>query len=97
MIEDIKLLLGITDASKDNLLNLLLENATEFAVSYTGNRDVEGLRGCIQRIVVYDYNRMNTEGLTSESYSGINFNYSADYPEAVLKPLRRYRKVKIPS
>lgn len=97
MIEDIKLLLGITDASKDNLLNLLLDNATEFAVSYTKNRDVEGLRGCIQRIVIYDYNRMNTEGLTSESYSGLNFNYAADYPEAVLKPLRAYRKVKIPS
>ena len=29
-------------------------------------------------------------------YSGLMFNYAADYPEAVLKPLRAYRKVRVP-
>ena len=96
ILDNVKVLLGITGTDKDNLLNLLIDNATEFAVTYTKNPDVESFYGCIQRIVVYDYNRMDTEGLTSESYSGLMFNYAADYPEAVLKPLRAYRKVRVP-
>lgn len=94
--DNIKLLLGITDDSKDDLLNLLIDNAQEFAVSYTNNEDVKTYEGALARIVVYDYNRMNTEGLNSESYSGLTFSYAADYPEAVLKPLRAHRRVKVP-
>lgn len=97
IIDNVKLLLGISDTSQDELLNLLIENATEYAVSYTRNSKAEELSGCIQRIVVYDYNRMKTEGLNSESYSGVSFSYAADYPESVLKPLRAHRKVVIPS
>lgn len=97
LIDNCKLLLGITGTEKDDLLNLLIDNAEEYAVSYTRNQNVTELSGCIQRIVVYDYNRINTEGLSSESYSGLSFNYAADYPESVLKPLRAHRKVIIPS
>jgi len=99
LIDNVKLLLGKDpeDTTEDDLLNLLIENAKEFAVGYTRNSSVESFEGCIARIVVYDYNRMNTEGLNSESYSGLSFSYSADYPEGVLKPLRAYRKVLVPS
>lgn len=93
ILEMVKTLLGLTDDSKDSLLNLLINNATEFAKSYTHNDNVDSLKGCIARIAVYDYNRIGTEGIDGESYSGVSFNYSADYPEGVLKPLRSYRKV----
>lgn len=96
-LSDIKLLLGITDCSKDELLNLLIENATEFAVNFTHNDKAGDFAGCIARMVVYDYNRMGTEGLNSESYSGLNFNYETDYPEPILKQLRDFRKVRVPS
>lgn len=92
-IEQVKVLLGITDDTKDELLNLLIDNAREYAVAYTHNEDVEALSGCIARIAVYDYNRIGTEGIDGESYSGVSFSYSADYPESVLKPLRSYRRV----
>ena len=44
-------------------------------------------------MVVYNYNRIGTEGLNSESYSGTSYNYTTDYPEQILKMLKRYRKI----
>lgn len=97
VLEKVKMLLGIEDDSKDDLLNLLIENAQEFAAAYTHNQNIEQLSGCIARIAAYDYNRVGTEGVNGESYSGVSFSYSADYPEGILKPLRSHRKVVIPS
>jgi hypothetical protein len=44
-------------------------------------------------MVIQDYNRMGAEGLNSESYSGVSFNYQATYSEDIMKQLRRYRKI----
>ena len=38
-------------------------------------------------MVVFLYNRLGTEGLNSESYSGVSYNYSSDYPEYILSAL----------
>ena len=96
MLERIKLLLNITDESKDALLNELIDNATEFATNYTNNpAAIESLTGCIIAMVIYDYNRMGTEGLTSENYSGVSFGYASGYSDDIMKQLRRYRKVRV--
>lgn len=94
MLERIKLLLNISDESKDALLNELIENATEFAANYTRNADaVDSLSSAIVSMVVYDYNRMGTEGLTSENYSGVSFGYRDGYSDDIMKQLKRFRKV----
>ena len=94
MLEKIKLLLNITDTSKDALLNQLIDNATEFAENYTRNAEaLTSLTGTIMQMVVYDYNRIGTEGLTSENYSGVSFGYTAGYSDDIMKQLRRFRKV----
>lgn len=93
MIEKIKLLLGISDSSKDDLLTVLLEQAIEEAVNYTHNDCIPDLNTAIIKMVVYNYNRMGTEGLDSEGYSGVSFGYSADYPESIMRVLRSHRKV----
>ena len=96
MLERIKLLLNITDESKDALLNELIDNATEFATNYTNNETaLESLTGAIIAMVIYDYNRMGTEGLTSENYSGVSFGYSSGYSDDIIKQLKRYRKVRV--
>lgn len=96
MLERIKLLLNITDDSKDALLNELIDNATEFAQNYINNDDaLDNLTGTIIAMVIYDYNRMGTEGLTSENYSGMSFGYTAGYSDDIMKQLRRYRKVRV--
>ena len=96
MLERIKLLLNITDDSKDALLEELIDNATEFAQNYINNDDaLDNLTGTIIAMVIYDYNRMGTEGLTSENYSGMSFGYTAGYSDDIMKQLRRYRKVRV--
>ena len=93
MIRKIKVLLNITDANKDDLLNLLIEQATAEALDYTHTNDVSKLASSIIQMVVYKYNRLGTEGVDSEDYSGIAFTYSADYPESIMRGLRAKRKV----
>lgn len=96
MLERIKLLLNISDESKDALLGELIDNATEFVTNFINNdAALENLTGTIIAMVIYDYNRMGTEGLTSESYSGVNFGYASGYSDDIMKQLRRYRKVRV--
>lgn len=92
MLEDIKVLLGITGEDKDELLELLIKQATNFAKVYTGFESLTpALKTCISKMVIFDYNRLGTEGLDSESYSGTSYNYSADYPESITKILDKIK------
>lgn len=94
MLEKIKLLLGITDASKDTLLETLLALATEEANEYMHNPSaMDKVEGIICQMVVYKYNRLGTEGATSEGYSGVSYSYTEDYPPHIYRELRKYRKV----
>lgn len=93
MLEKIKLLLGLKDESKDDLLTILIETAIDEALAYTHRDCVDELDTSIIQMVVYKYNRIGTEGVDSENYSGVNFNYSADYPESIMRGLRSKRKV----
>ena len=93
MLEKVKLLLGIADNTKDDLLTLLIEQAVEEAIVYTHNECVDELNTSIIQMVVYKYNRIGTEGLDSEGYSGVSFQYTSDYPENIMRGLRAKRKV----
>ena len=93
MLEDIELLLGITSTDKDKLIKLLINLATEDARTISRRQDVTELESIIIQMVVFNYNRLGTEGLDSESYSGVSYSYSADYPENILRNLRRFRKL----
>lgn len=96
MLERIKLLLNISDESKDALLEELIDNATEFAKNFINNdAALDNLTGTIVNMVLYDYNRMGTEGLTSENYSGVSFGYASGYSDDIMKQLKRYRKVRV--
>ena len=93
MLEKVKLLLGIADNTKDDLLTLLIEQAVEEAIVYTHNECVDELNSSIIQMVVYKYNRIGTEGVDSEGYSGVSFQYTSDYPENIMRGLRAKRKV----
>lgn len=93
-LQRVKTLLNITDTSKDALLTELISGAEEFAKTYCNNADVVSLVGAaIVQMVVYAYNRIGSEGLTSENYSGVAFGYTDGYPDDIMKQLRRYRKI----
>ena len=91
MLEKMKLLLGIGDASIDTKLSLLLEQAEDEAIAYTNNENIA--ENLIIQMALYKYNRLGTEGLNSENYSGVSFNYMSDYPDNLVKQLKRYKKL----
>ena len=92
MIEKVKLLLGLTDASKDDLIEVLIDGAVEDAVAITGNKYIQDeLPNTIVKMVVYNYNRLGTEGLETESYSGVTYNYLDGYPQDILNTLNKKR------
>lgn len=96
MLQSIKTLLGISDNSKDSLLNVLISKAIDQVVNYTHNPQCVGyLENAIIDIVIYMYNRIGTEGLTSERYTDVQFNYTADYPDSIMKQLNCYRKLRV--
>lgn len=95
-MEKLKLLLGIKidDTSKDALLSILLEQATSELKQYCYREQlpVEANNVIIDMAVV-KYNLLGTEGLSSQSYSGMNEAY-ANYSPQLIKSMNRYRKVK---
>ena len=93
MLEKLKLMLNISTSEKDDLLTLLLDQAAETAINYTHNNDIDSLTPTILKMAVFDYNRLGTEGLDSEGYSGVSFNYADDYPETILRALRSKRRI----
>lgn len=93
MLDKLKLYLQIDTNDKDDLLTLIIDQAIEFATNYTHSNDLSTLSPVILKMCVFDYNRIGTEGLNSESYSGVSFNYADDYPEYILRSLRSKRRI----
>ena len=95
MVNDIKIMLG--DAANnysDALINLCYKQAlTEVEVYCNREADVE-LETIVDRIAIIKLNRINTEGLTGQSFSGISENYIDGYPADIKSILDRKRKIK---
>ena len=96
MIEEIKLLLS--DAANnytDAQIGLCVKMALAEVEAYC-NRAIDlELEMIAERIAVLKLLRMNSEGLTSQSFSGVSENYIDGYPADILAVLNRKRKLKI--
>lgn len=96
MLENIKLRLGITDTAKDQLLTLLISDAKAFIEDYThAAYDEEKEAAVCEKIAVYFFNRMGTEGLNSESFSGVSYSYTDEIPGDIKRQLNAFRKVRV--
>ena len=96
MIDNIKILLGDAAANySDELISLQFDMALAEVESYCNRRADAELLIIAQRIATIKLNRMNTEGLASQSYSGTNENYIDGYPADILAVLNRKRKIKV--
>lgn len=96
MIEEIKLLLGdaasnYTDAQISLAYKMALAEVEDYC-----NREADAtLELLAEKIAIIKLNRMNTEGLASQSYSGVSESYIDGYPADILAVLNRKRKIKI--
>lgn len=97
MLNKLKVLLGIelSDISQDSLLNLLISQCTDNAVTFTHNNDTESMESLILEMCVYRFNLIGSEGLTRETYSGTGYIYQNGYPDYVIEQLRSFRKLNL--
>lgn len=96
MLEEIKTLLGDAAANySDAQISLCLKMALSEVQAYC-NRELDlELEIVAQRIAIIKLNKLNAEGLSSQSYSGVSESYIDGYPADIMAVLRRKRKVKI--
>jgi hypothetical protein len=95
MIEEIKLLLGDAASNfSDAQISLALKLALAEVEAYCNRLVDYELEIIAEKIAVIKLNRMNTEGLASQSYSGVSESYIDGYPAEILTVLNRKRKIK---
>lgn len=96
MLEEIKLLLG--DAAPnytDAQINLAYKVALTEVEDYCRREVDEVLEFTAAQIAVIKLNRSGTEGLASQSYSGVSENYIDGYPAEIQATLNRKRRLKV--
>lgn len=96
MLEEIKLLLGEAAANyTDAQITLAYKLALAEVEGYC-NRDADtALELIAERIAVIKLNRINTEGLASQSFSGVSESYIDGYPADIQTVLNRKRKIRV--
>lgn len=90
MLEKAKIYLGISGNEKDALLNLLIELATDFYETYTRN---EANPAIILKMVVEDYNKYGSEGISNLSFGSGNETVLEDYSAGLQKQIRRNKRM----
>lgn len=96
MIEEIKLLLGeAANNYTEAQIALAYKLACAEVEAYT-NRELDSVLELIaEKIAVIKLNRINTEGLASQSFSGVSEAYLDGYPAEITAVLNRKRKIKV--
>ena len=96
MINEIKLLLGDSAANyTDAQINLCLKMALAEVEAYTRREPDMVLELVAQRIAVIKLQRLGTDGLASQGYSGVSESYIDGYPSDIVTLLNQKRKIKV--
>jgi hypothetical protein len=95
MIENIKVMLGNSASNySDAQINYAYKRAVMEIETYCRRElDVE-LSMIAEEVAVIKLNRMNTEGLANQSYSGVSESYIDGYPDTIKKILNSKRRIK---
>jgi hypothetical protein len=95
MIEEIKILLGEAAANYTDAQITLAYKMALCEVEEYCKRDADtALELVAEQIAVIKLNRIGTEGLASQSYSGVSESFIDGYPAEIVAVLNRKRKVK---
>jgi hypothetical protein len=95
MLEEIKLLLGDGAQFTDPQINLVYKIAAAEVEEYCGRELDSTLTLMAEQIAVIKLNRLNTEGLASQGFSGVSEAYINGYPAEIQQVLNRKRKIKV--
>ena len=79
MLNELKLMLGITDASKDDVLKLIISATTaRLTVLLGGLEPPESLNYIIREVSIIRFNKIGSEGLTSHTVEGESLSFNED-------------------
>lgn len=97
MIKKIKLMLGEAAANySDPQITAAYELACAEVRAYCNREELDIiLESMAQQIAVIKLNRVGTEGLASQSFSGVSESYINGYPAEIVAVLNRKRKIKV--
>ena len=91
-LEKLKKLTGEKD---DELLQILMEDATAWVLAYTNRtRLVSGLDKTVRDLAVIALNRIGTEGEAARTGSGESYTFN-DAPKQIYDVLNRYRLARV--
>jgi hypothetical protein len=96
MNNDLRILLGdAADSYTDAQIDLCIRLAIGEVEAYCNRELDKELEYAAMMIAKIKLNRLNTEGLTSQGFSGTSESYIDGYPAEVLAMLNRKRKIKL--
>lgn len=86
MLEQVKLLKGITDNAQDDLIELIIADSKARILSYiNGNKAIPlleippGIEYILRDVAVMRFNKLNSEGANEDSEEGRSFKWKAGY------------------
>lgn len=95
MLEEIKLMLGGAASNySDELIELCLNQALTEVEAYCNRKIDLELETCAKRIAIIKLNRIGSEGLASQGFSGVSETYIDGYPQDILSILNRKRRAR---
>lgn len=96
MVSDIKLMLGDAVSNfSDDLIALYYKQSLAEVEDYCKREADAVLEGVADRIAVIKLNRLNSEGLASQNFSGVSESYINGYPADIQAILDRKRKIRL--
>lgn len=93
----VKLLLGIAaaDITKDTLIDMLLEDAIAEVTDYCNLKIYDSkFDSTVVKMVSQNYNKVSTQGISSQSFSGVSESFVDGYSADVMTMLNKSRRVR---
>lgn len=94
-VQNIKTLLGEANSYTDAQIDLCVSMVKEEIEAYC-NRSIEdlGIDCCVIKMAIIKLERIGSDAVNSESYSGISQSFIDGYPADIIAILNRKRKIK---
>lgn len=92
----LKLRPGISNLTTELLTDIVQDTITDVVEYINLEEGTDVPTSCVsivKDIVIVKCNKLGSEGLSSESYSGVSQSYIEDIPKDILRKLKRYRKL----
>ena len=93
--KDIERVQTLTGEKDEDLIEILLDDAEAFVLSYTNRTRLKtGLEKAVRDLAVIALNRMGTEGEKSRSEGGESYTFE-DAPKQIYDTLNQYRLARV--